>query len=98
MRRRRARKLSQLGDWILPESEFIALLFETYPYCYYCEEPLISGFHVDHKIPLSRPELLQAGRKGLHEPWNLRLSCPGCNMSKGNRTAEEFRQTHGTAS
>lgn len=90
-RRRRSRKLDQLGFWPLSESQFVTLLFETDPNCYYCRTPLKGVYHLDHKIPLSRPELCPPGKK-LHEPWNCRLSCVSCNLKKSNKTAEEFRK------
>lgn len=78
----RSKKAGQLGEWKLPEVQFINLLFETYPYCYYCSCSLSEGYHIEHKNPLSRG--------GLHEPRNIRLSCGSCNVRKGNKTAEEF--------
>src|SRR5574338_289610 len=84
-------KRGQRGVFAIPEHEFIALLFETYPNCYYCDSPLTEGFHVEHKIPLSRPDLCPPGKK-LHEPWNIRWACAGCNTKKGNKTAREFME------
>ena len=92
-RRRRARKLDQLGFWPISESQFVTLLFETDPNCYYCRTPLKGAYHLDHKIPLSRPKLCPTGKK-LHEPWNIRLACPSCNLKKGTKTAEEFRRDY----
>ena len=89
-RRRKARKLDQLGFWPIPEPLFLGLLYEIDPHCYYCRTSLKGVYHAEHKIPLSRPEMCPAGKK-LHEPWNLRLSCPSCNFRKHNKTAEEFR-------
>ena len=51
--------------------------------CYYCSESLIKlGYHLEHKIPLSRA--------GFHDDSNLCLSCPQCNFRKGCKTEEEF--------
>ena len=88
--RRRALKLDQMGRWPIPEHEFIAELFEIYPFCYYCQEPLDDGFHVEHKIPLSRPEMKPDRFEGLHDFRNVRLACADCNLRKHNKTAEEF--------
>ena len=56
--RRKALKLGQMGRWPLPEHEFITLLWEIYPFCYYCDADLVeTGMHEEHKIPLSRPEM-----------------------------------------
>lgn len=89
--RRLALKLDQMGRWPIPEHEFLALLFEIYPKCYYCEEALDDGYHEEHKIPLSRPEIKPDRYEGLHDFRNVRLSCIPCNLKKGTKTAEEFR-------
>lgn len=52
--------------------------------CYYCAEPL-SRYEVDHKIPISRPELSPT-----NSPENLCLACPTCNSQKRNKTEAEF--------
>ncbi len=83
-RRRRACKLQQMGEWPIPEATFIAELLETHPFCYYCQEPLGDGYHIEHMIPLSRG--------GLHDYRNVVLSCPPCNMRKGTKTAKEFKE------
>lgn len=90
--KRRALKLEQMGRWPIPEHEFVALLFEIYPKCYYCSDPLDEGYHVEHKIPLSRPEMKPDRFEGLHDFRNVRLSCPDCNLRKGTKTSEEFRR------
>ena len=82
--RRRARKVNQMGDWPLREPQFLGLLYEVYPYCYYCTDPLNGTYHVEHKTPLSRG--------GLHDFRNVRLSCASCNLRKGTRTAQEFNE------
>lgn len=53
--------------------------------CYYCQTLLKkTGFHREHKIPLSRA--------GSHEGDNLVLSCPSCNFKKNNKTDVEFKK------
>jgi 5-methylcytosine-specific restriction endonuclease McrA len=80
-RRRRARKLSQLGE-VSPGIE--GILFERQSgLCYYCDSEL-PVYHLEHKLPLSRG--------GLHEDANLVLSCPTCNRCKGRKTEEEFME------
>lgn len=50
--------------------------------CAYCETPLFGTYHVDHMHPLSR---------GGRNDWvNLAITCAHCNLSKHNKTAEEF--------
>lgn len=50
--------------------------------CYYCDLPVFGLYHVDHKQPLSRggPDKLE----------NLAIACPFCNVSKKDKTEEEF--------
>jgi 5-methylcytosine-specific restriction endonuclease McrA len=51
--------------------------------CTYCAVSLTeSGFHIDHKTPVSRG--------GTNETANLQLLCPTCNMKKGSRTHDEY--------
>jgi 5-methylcytosine-specific restriction endonuclease McrA len=49
--------------------------------CNACQAPL-AAFHVDHKRPLSRG--------GSNWPSNLQLLCPPCNLSKGDKTPDEW--------
>lgn len=51
--------------------------------CWYCECDLNeSGFHIDHRIPISRG--------GTNWPSNLVLACPKCNLSKHDRLPHEW--------
>lgn len=50
--------------------------------CYYCENELDGVYHVDHVIPLSKD--------GSNDPTNLVCACPACNLSKNDRTPEEW--------
>ena len=47
-------------------------------YCRLLEAPTGVTFHIEHLVPRS-----QGGETSLP---NLALSCPGCNLSKGDRT------------
>lgn len=51
--------------------------------CYYCGTSL-TKFHVDHKTPIARG--------GSNGPENIVCACTRCNLSKGARTEEEFRE------
>ena len=44
-------------------------------------------WHVDHKIPASRPDVYEAltGTRNVHEIANLQLSCTTCNLKKLNK-------------
>lgn len=50
--------------------------------CAYCAEELVEQFHIEHMIPVSR---------GGNGDWtNIAITCQACNLSKGNKTLEEF--------
>ena len=49
----------------------------------WCDASLADGYHVDHIIPLAKG--------GTHEPGNVQLLCPGCNLSKGCEDARYVR-------
>lgn len=53
--------------------------------CYLCGKVIPqSERHVDHVIPLSRG--------GAHVSSNLAIACAMCNLSKNDRTSQEYRQ------
>ncbi len=79
--KKRAIKKGALG-WMPPYPEGI-LFGQQVGLCLYCSADLEqSGWHMEHKIPLSRG--------GRHDWNNVCLSCPGCNQTKHTKTAEEF--------
>jgi 5-methylcytosine-specific restriction endonuclease McrA len=57
--------------------------------CVYCgfKADGINGLHCDHVIPYSKG--------GSNDLENLVTSCPSCNMSKGNKTLEEWIYING---
>lgn len=59
---------------------------EKYAYqngeCLFCGIKFGIHYHVDHILPVSRG--------GTHEKDNIQLLCPACNMSKSDKTNEEF--------
>ena len=53
-----------------------------------CVADISTGnYHVDHVVPIA------AG--GTHEPGNVQLLCPGCNLSKGAKMPETFARERG---
>lgn len=51
--------------------------------CYWCQRAInVSGFHVDHIIPL-----VKGGSNG---PENICCSCPNCNLRKHDKMPHEF--------
>ena len=49
--------------------------------CYYCNREL-NEEHIDHRTPLSRG--------GSNYIWNIALACPECNLSKYDKTEDEY--------
>lgn len=62
----------------------IALLFKTQNgVCWWCGSALDpDNYHVDHRIPLAR--------SGSNAPENLCITCPTCNLSKGDKLPQEW--------
>ena len=52
--------------------------------CVGCGIDLIDNFHLDHIMPISRG--------GLNVDSNVQLLCPPCNLSKGSKTMQEWKQ------
>ena len=50
--------------------------------CEYCGRAVKGNYHLDHRIPLSRG--------GNNSFDNFSISCSKCNLSKGQKTVEEF--------
>ncbi len=51
--------------------------------CFYCGKSLFGNpIHIDHMVPISKG--------GKHEASNLCASCPACNLSKNDKTIEEW--------
>lgn len=55
--------------------------------CAICTCSLKNGDHLDHIVPLARG--------GKHEPSNLQLLCPPCNLAKSSRDPIEHMQSLG---
>lgn len=51
--------------------------------CWWCGKLVGDDYHVDHRIPLDKG--------GSNWPENLCISCPECNLSKGNKLPHEWR-------
>ena len=84
-RQRRAVQLRALGKWNITEDEHVKVLHRGQKgCCFYCDVKYGSMFHREHKTPLSRG--------GLHTPENIVLSCATCNLRKGTKTEEEYRE------
>lgn len=55
--------------------------------CAICWESLKGGYHVDHIYPIAKG--------GKHEPHNIQLLCPTCNVRKWIKDPIEFMQERG---
>ena len=51
--------------------------------CYWCDK-VLTKFHMDHVVPISK--------NGSNDASNLVASCPHCNLSKGDRLPDEWPQ------
>jgi len=78
--RRRARKQQAQGSF--SGDDIIALQIAQEGLCIYCKTSIKEGYHADHIMPLSRG--------GSNYPSNIQLLCSHCNISKQNKTHEEF--------
>lgn len=55
--------------------------------CAYCGHRLEKNWHIEHKVPKSRYNSYRDA-----PPNNRVASCPECNMHKGTKTVDEFRE------
>lgn len=68
-------------------ADLIALYDASEDRCFYCGITLFGEYHVDHIQPLSRG--------GSNWPDNLACACPDCNLSKGDKTVDEWQAIRG---
>ena len=85
-RKHRARKRSAFVANVT-SADIARLMEQQCGLCPYCQQSIRDGYHVDHYIPLAKG--------GTHEPANVQLLCPACNMSKGSKLPEVFAKEHG---
>ena len=81
-RNERARRRNAEGFHTSADIERIRA--EQHNTCAYCKCDLVQNSHVDHIQPLARG--------GSNWPSNLQITCNKCNLRKGTKTSEEFRQ------
>ena len=77
--KRRATKAGAEGSYTA--DDVAKMLVQQGGRCNACRRAM-GAFHVDHRQPLSRG--------GSNWPANLQLLCPPCNLSKGDKTPDEW--------
>lgn len=75
-------KMRNNDDFKITSSVIQDILDNSDGKCAYCGKDCKENYHIDHIMPVSRG--------GGNNIDNLCLSCPPCNWSKGDKTAEEF--------
>lgn len=78
--KRRATKLSSGGSWT--DRDIKVIYAQQDGKCAYCGIELNGTYHIDHIHPLSRG--------GSNWPDNLACACARCNLSKSDKTIEEW--------
>jgi 5-methylcytosine-specific restriction endonuclease McrA len=71
----------------LPRGTVARLLKLQRNKCAFCACDVSKGFHVDHVMPLAKG--------GKHEPLNIQILCPTCNVRKSARHPIDYAQMHG---
>ena len=85
---RRARKRNAEGGFT--QDDISEIMSKQEGKCIYCQTDLLSTYHIDHILPLSKG--------GSNYPDNLQLLCAFCNLSKHDRNHDEFVQYRQTIS
>ena len=75
-----------------------ALVHQQEYRCFYCDETMIyEKRHDDDKYRnprrATRDHVIPLSRGGPNEAHNIVAACLGCNMAKGDMTAEEFKES-----
>jgi 5-methylcytosine-specific restriction endonuclease McrA len=82
-----SQRRSQRKTGRLPRGTVATLLKKQRGLCAFCARSLADGYHLDHIIPLALG--------GAHEPLNVQLLCPTCNVRKSAKHPIRFAQEHG---
>lgn len=93
----RARNPEKVRDWVhrrrgkkvgrLPSGTVARILLMQRGCCANCRETLKGKYHVDHVTPLARG--------GQHEPKNIQILCPTCNLRKSAKDPIAFALEEG---
>jgi len=78
----RRRAIMRDSGGVVTRSEICSMMEEQRGKCFYCPASLTNSYHLEHKTPLVRG--------GTNQRKNVCLSCPTCNLRKGQKTSQEF--------
>ena len=67
----------------LPRNTIKNKIIEQRGLCVYCKHDITLNYHVDHIVPLSK--------NGKHEPTNIQILCPSCNLRKAAKLKIKFQ-------
>jgi HNH endonuclease len=82
------RRLARKGSAKLPKGTITKIGDLQRWFCIICKEDLQwSGYHIDHIVPLARG--------GAHNPENIQLLCPTCNVRKSAKDPIDYMQERG---
>lgn len=88
-RKRQMREI--VAEGVFTSTDLDAIYTAQCGCCVYCgreiDRTIPRSVHIDHIIPLSRG--------GSNWPQNLALTCPRCNLSKGNKLLSEWQALRG---
>lgn len=69
------------------DEDILNMYYDQEGHCGYCGIAVFDNYHVDHIQPVSKG--------GSNWPSNLLICCPECNLSKHNKTVEEWTKVRG---
>lgn len=81
-RNSKAKRRAIERSYDLPAGDLITWVDSQPKVCTYCKCLCEDSYHIDHIVPLSKG--------GAHSLDNLTIACPFCNISKGNKTLNEW--------
>lgn len=69
---------------VVSKDDILRQVSSQHSMCFWCESEVGDNYHVDHLIPIARG--------GTNSPDNIVISCPRCNVSRGAKMPDEFRE------
>ena len=79
--------LSKGAKGRITKADIRCLFVSQFNACLYCKADLSAGWHLDHRMPLSRG--------GAHALHNLQLLCALCNLRKTDKDPDEYELSIG---